>query len=463
MTSLTIKKVLFVLALTVGLTENQQFDNYCRSIDVNLLCENFTSFAQLNLSYFEPQINATSFKYLVFAPSEPLLLDATLNVDKLPVATDTYEVTLNNILGIDILSNPFAEIDPGIRNIFQLDDSKFELIYENEPVDSLACNYILQNEIFIPLTATASLFFLNNPTFSSTPTCQAFFNTANLNLFDISNVNFENNSFSFHSNSNFTSDFSSNIQNFNIRSSDFVLGENILDKHVFKTLQYFSIQNSSLRSIQDDTFAYFSFLKFVQLELSNFGSFFRSSSNEWLTNLNANVSVNLTDADDVRNNLDKKLELFLIDPSNTYDYPSSDICSFRMFPHEKLIMPIIQTKTELECTCTLLWLLKYKSIYDSNSKANPMYTESTSKCLDDPNFSILLQNCDFDANFERCDPNYTTSSPANNQDFRTATIILSTLSVILVGIIAYVLYVLRAKKKPSFYENVDEPSINNQA
>ncbi len=92
-----------------------------------------------------------------------------------------------------------------------------------------------------------------------------------------------------------------------------------------------------------------------------------------------------------------------------------------------------------------------------------MYTESTSKCLDDPNFSTLLQNCDFDANFERCDPNYTTSSPANNQDFRTATIILSTLSVILVGIIAYVLYVLRAKKKPSFYENVDEPSINNQA
>ena len=463
MTSNIVKTLLAILLFNFSFIENQQSDEYCQSSDVNLNCQNFTSFSQLNLTYFEPDNNDTSFKYLVFSPSTSLLLDASLNLGQLPVASDTYEVTFKNILGIDILSNPFAEMDPSIKNILQLVDSKFELVYENKPVDSQACDYILQNQIFIPLTATASLFFLYNPTYSITPLCGAFFNTANLNLFDISNIN-DNNSFSFHSNSNYTSDFSSNIQTFNIHSSDFKLTEKILDINVFKNIQYLNIQESRLQGIQDDLFEYFSFLKIFELELINFGEFFKSSSNEWLLNLNTNITVNLTDSNDVNNNLDKKLELFLVDPTATYDYPSSDICLFKNFPHDKLVLPIIETKSDLACSCTLLWLLKYKSIYDMNSKANPMYTESTAKCLDDPNFSNLIQKCNFNENFKQCDPNYTTTpSQTSNQDFRTATIILSVLSVILVGIIVYVLFVFRIKKNLSLYKNLDSPSINNEA
>lgn len=457
------KSLLAVLFLSFSFIENQLVDDYCQSIDVNLNCQNFTSFTQLNLTYFEPVDNTTSFKYLVFSPSAPLLLDSSLYLGNLPVASDTYEVTLKSIIGIDILANPFAEVDPEIKNMLQLVDSKFELIYENKPVDSQACDYILQNQLFIPLTATSSLFFLYNPTYSSMPICQAFFNTANLNLFDISNIN-DNNTFSFHSNPNFTSDFICNIQNFNIHFSDFLLTEKILDKNVFKTIQYLNIQESSLKGIQADLFKYFSFLKFFELELINFGEFWKSSSNDWLIFLNSNVTVNLSDANEVKNNLDKKLELFLIDPTETYDYPSSDICAFKNFPHDKLVMPIIQTKADLECSCTLLWLLKYKSIYDTTSKVNPMYTSSTSKCLDDPNFSNLVQKCNFNENFKQCDPNYTTTpSQTSNQNFRTATIILSVLSVALVGVIAYVLYIFKVKKDPSFYKNLDSPSINNQA
>ena len=39
-----------------------------------------------------------------------------------------------------------------------------------------------------------------------------------------------------------------------------------------------------------------------------------------------------------------------------YDFPNEDFCHFKHFPHSNLVFPIINTKLDLECSCTLLWL-----------------------------------------------------------------------------------------------------------
>ena len=456
---------LFVLILAgVASVKNQQSDDFCQ-VDpsgLNILCQNFTSFAQLNLSHFEP-VNNQSFKNIEFTPNAPVFLDNSLFLGDLQVANDSYEVTFRWLSGIDILSNPFAEVDPFRKNMLQLVDSKFELLYLNKLIDKQACDYLLQNEIFIPLAATAQLFFLYNPVYSTMPTCQAFFSTADIELFYIANLN-DTNRFNFHSNSNVTKDFSSQIVNFNIQSSDFILSDSILDRSVFKTFRSLAIRNSTLRGIQSDLFSYFDFLKAVELELVNFGDFFKSNSNDWLANLNTNVSVDLTNPDDIKKNIGKKMDFFLTDRNKAYVFAAEDLCLFKDFPHSKLVVPIIQTKSNLDCSCTLLWLLKYKSIYDINlsgekATSNPMYTDSTTKCLNDPNFDKLVVNCQFDINLKQCYSNYTTTTTTKSSNalegFRTATIVLSLAVVFLVGALGYTIYHFKFRTRTN-YQNVDK-------
>ena len=52
--------------------------------------------------------------------------------------------------------------------------------------------------------------------------------------------------------------------------------------------------------------------------------------------------------------------VYLTDLNETYLYTEEDFCLFKDFPHSKLVVPKINTKPNLECTCTLLYLLKYK-------------------------------------------------------------------------------------------------------
>ena len=277
-------------------------------------------------------------------------------------------------------------------------DSIFNLVYENKTIDATICNYLAQNEIITSLVETSSSLLLENTQFSSNPYCQFFFNRAKLDYFKVSNLN-STNKLEFFDNSliNLRDDFTSTVSEFVIEESDFELNSYLLDKFVFKNLYIFRILNSYLRDVQTDLFKSFSYLKLFEIRIFNFEEFITTNSNNntWISNLNTNVSVDLTNQIDFDNNKEYKMIFYLTDLNETYLYPEEDFCFFKDFPHARLVVPKINTKTDLECTCTLLFLLQYKSLYQEGS-LNDLDTSSVNKCLNDPNFDQLVLNCDFE-------------------------------------------------------------------
>ena len=47
-----------------------------------------------------------------------------------------------------------------------------------------------------------------------------------------------------------------------------------------------------------------------------------------------------------------------------YEYPDEDVCLFKEFPHEHLVLPLIVSGKQLNCTCTLMWLQLNSHIYE---------------------------------------------------------------------------------------------------
>ena len=157
------------------------FKRFCRYNEDSgtILCENFENYASLEFSSFEKSI-----KNIILNPLKNQILDDNLQFGKLDVKSN-YEVKLSRVVQIDILSNPFASINASINNLLLFSDSIFEIIYENNKIDSNMCSNLAQNEIFISLVETSSSLILDNTVFSAYPYCQYFFNQANLEYFKV--------------------------------------------------------------------------------------------------------------------------------------------------------------------------------------------------------------------------------------------------------------------------------------
>jgi len=389
---------------------------YCKYNQSTLVCENFESFTQLEFSSFAGK----PVEVLALNPLGFTTLDNDLEFDNLNVQSN-YEVILSNVGQIDFLSNPFAVLNAAITNKITILDSVFEIVYENKTIDVTTCNYLAQNEIFVSLVETSSSLILENTRFSTNPYCQYFFNRAKLDYFKIENLN-STNKFEFIDASLVTlrDEFESTVSEFVIEKSDFTLNSNLLDKIVFKNIYIFKIANSSLQDIQQDLFKSFPYMKSLDIELNNFEEFIRSSNNTWLSYLNIDVNVDLKNMTDFNNNKDSKMQLYLTDLKQGYLYPEEDFCLFKNFPHSKLVVPKINTKPDLQCTCTLLWLIQYKSLYQEGA-LNFLDTPSVSKCLNDPNFEVLVNNCNFEFKIQtQClgETSSTSTSTVSNAENR---------------------------------------------
>jgi len=405
-----IRNFFLILVLIVIINTNriqlQQMDSFCQNQENNeIVCSGFTDFAQLNLSYFKPS-NDNGYSSLVFKPLNSIILDDSLNLINLKVE-ENYTIEFDSLKGLNLLTNPLAFLDLNKKAILKIKNSKFEIFYENNMIDVDTCNYIIQNELIVPILYTCRKFILDNPLYSSMPICPVLFEGTYLELFQVQDIT-SNNNFSFIDSSllnltNLTYSFDININTFIIDSSDIVLDESILNSFVFAKLSYLSITNSLLRNIQKDLFKSFSFMKVFEVKLYNFKEFIQTAekNDSWISYLNSNISVDLTNETDFINNRNFKMEFRLTDLGGAYLFPNEDFCIFKNFPHSKLVVPIINTKENLDCTCTLLYLLQYKSLYEEDS-FNILETPSVTKCLNDPNFTQLISECDFDWKMRAC-------------------------------------------------------------
>ena len=206
-----------------------------------------------------------------------------------------------------------------------------------------------------------------------------------------------------------------------------IYSENIsllnVDKFACKNVKFLLIIGN-INGIEKGLFKNFPILKFVSLKNDAFVNFFHSGT-EWMNSLNADLDVNLDNKHAFRRNVHRLISLeinvFRFFTFNTYyDFPNEDICLFRDFPHNQLVLPIITfgefVKKNLTCSCTLIWLLKNMEYFfendfkkfDPNVIIQPDFQNdfdniTIRKCFREINFTREYEACNFAQRFNNCE------------------------------------------------------------
>ena len=112
---------------------------------------------------------------------------------------------------------------------------------------------------------------------------------------------------------------------------------------------------------------------------------------------------------------------------NNYDYPEQDFCLFQHFPHKKLVYPLVDPGLKINCSCTILWLVKYTSLYFPYINSTNEYQSyigpaddsydyvyvSLAYCLFMPNIEQMYQKCEFDKLKMKCNKSEFNSNETN--------------------------------------------------
>ena len=144
------------------------------------------------------------------------------------------------------------------------------------------------------------------------------------------------------------------------------LSSAMLDSYLFSGIQDLLV--TEVVSVEWGLLRQFHTLKHIDIVLSTVKDFFHTDS-RWLNDLNADVSVNLSDAIDIEINMRNRMTIRFtnVREVNTffsiYTYPNEDLCLFKNFPHSRLVNPILDTREQIACTCTLKWLQLYYGVY----------------------------------------------------------------------------------------------------
>ena len=126
-----------------------------------------------------------------------------------------------------------------------------------------------------------------------------------------------------------------------------------------------------------------------------------STNNKWLTSLNSNVNINPArwcsgDQNTVLELRDSRLNFFLVNQQDPYDFPDEDFCLFQHFPHSQNIL-ISFTNISKSNTCSYLYLTQYMIcdpiISEKNLGPSNQTWASTMRTLPDCNFEKSLSMC----------------------------------------------------------------------
>ncbi|RNA35700.1 hypothetical protein BpHYR1_003364 [Brachionus plicatilis] len=94
-----------------------------------------------------------------------------------------------------------------------------------------------------------------------------------------------------------------------------------------------------------------------------------------------------------------KLYLILEDLNKDYEYPDKDFCKFIYFPHKNYVFPIIHSRVDMECTCSLTWLLMNYKLENDVTQIS-MKTTTVRKCFQDMEQRIV--ECNFTVKLAKC-------------------------------------------------------------
>jgi hypothetical protein len=355
-----------------------------------IVCKEFLSFAELDFKSLNGSDFIQDVEILDLEPALPILLDNLLDLSLIRI---TKQVILRNIKGFLYNSNPFKNVELNFdgKSLLELRlfNSNFEFYESYSNKLESKCEMESFGNVDTILTKFSKLWLNDNIKYSSSLCPLVFRNTH----FDLILAHFLNtsNSFSFKSyNNSSTYYINSNINYlylFNVKLE--ILDSILLNKQVFGQLKRLQIFGS-LNEVEKGLFCNFKSIKSIILELFNFDNFItNSNTNQWLNDLNEN---------------ENKILLNLNDREMLYEYSDDDFCFFKNFPASN-VCPIIKTKENLNCSCTLMWILRnYKNYTTSMGHLSQFLTSSVGDCLtmDEEKFEQTIKNCNFGKKLNEC-------------------------------------------------------------
>jgi hypothetical protein len=406
--------------------------NYCFNYWPECFCSlinriechsNFSSLKQLKLN----ELISNRISYLSIESTDhrqkPKFLNNELNVSGLLLDSSRFHFVLSNIDGIELTENPFSNYTHANKRQLShllISNSTMEFFYRGKNFEWI-CDLIVYDNTLMPIFASFRSIYLGNMgspvKYPKSPICPTVFKNAMIewlclfNLTSANKLNFIQLAAISHQQNETkskapTKEYSLNsiVRNLRIQSSHIYLDQTLLDHNVFGHMEKLTVEFSFLAGIQADLFKNFLHLKRLRLWLFDFRKFVHSST-KWIAYLNYELNVNINNISDIIANRNNQMFVELNDEDRLYDYPDEDFCLFEEFPHNRLVFVYINTKPNLNCTCTLLWLLKNFKYSTAN-----LETTSTMRCLREDDFDALLFKCNFDQRIFQC-----KKSEANNK------------------------------------------------
>lgn len=370
--------------------------------------------------------------YLEFIPSRPIIIDDKFQIEKIVNQKNIpflYVINMIYFKGIDIGDIPVKLYQPLLYYTF----SKLNAYSNNKLIEKSECNKDIFNHEnnFFSSFMEISFIYTTYPEFL----CPFLFSKSyltSLYFTDISNSFINKNVLNILK-ANDTENYDVIINELVLEIKYESLTSKILNKYLFVTLYKLKMYGL-LNNIEADIFSNFIYLKRIDLQVDNFKELFHRG-NKWMRYLNSGINVDLNDQLDINKNIENfmvirfkyKLNVSFINP--IYEYPDEDFCLFQYFPHKHLVLPVLLPGKKLECSCTILWLIQYYSIY-ININYNQDYDENknyhnydlneenifyTISYCQNENFNTSLMKCNFTERLSKCSL-FTMNASKENYD-----------------------------------------------
>ena len=359
------------------------------------------------------------FENVLIKPKNELLINDKLNFKGLNLKTNEYgftRIVLNNVKGLELISNPFARINTIDENliVYQFIQSRFEFYYNNSRIKP---DFTITNHTnFLPLFFSGSivnLLLTNDVTYSDlSPNIFKNAFVKSLDFLSLFNSLVGRNLFTF----------KQQVKVFNLNSTvieliiivyNIKLDNTILDRNVFKRLVILNIENYPIE-IHSDLVKTFKNIRLILLKINNLRSIFYQGM-KWINQLNRDI---LVDLNDTNISIDpNRIVYLMLGNGYNYIYSEEDFCLFVHFPFKQLIFPISLSRN---FTCTFVWLIQFFNLYKTPTNFYGQYVQDIISAIKNPLFYSKFykdyNKCQFEQRIQKCDLNFTVSKSALIRD-----------------------------------------------
>jgi hypothetical protein len=334
--------------------------NCACGVEKNLIeqgfCNGFQSWSELNNILNSSQITdpTSHVQAINIRPSKSIILTSELDVESLVQAFNlssdaNLKLNIIGVKGIEVAPG-WAPISAPMLVIITFYNSQIDFYINGKPASDLTCsNQLIPSDSTTLFNAFSSVGFNQANKYPTQSICPFIFTGAKLVSLGIDNQTDTGsilNLWTFQTTNNFNSpSINSSIEAFYVEGSSYALDTSIMDPLVFEMLQELHVRQD-VGSIQTDLFKNFKQLALVDYSLVDFGDFFHKIGIGWTAYLPNYCWVAFLDYTGQGLN------------SEDYTFPDADLCLFSGWPHQNIILPILNFANLTVCTTTVKWLLK---------------------------------------------------------------------------------------------------------